>query len=147
MTGRLFRLDPAGPVQAYKTYAIKAPLSSHWRKATCAEFGCNAHRNGWRTIVPVNSVQAQYIRAKSGRRFLEVKQDGGLAEFRFPPGQMCFKAAEHQVPLERPPLFVVRDGDWRGNPTGRSMRHRSAEDWRDDFGEHQQNIADLRQRG
>lgn len=148
MTGReLFRLPLHGPPQAFKTYALKAPISTHWRKASCAEIGCSAHLKGWTTIVAVESPQAQYIRAKSGRHFTEARRAGGMTEFRFPAGQACFAAGDHKVPLERTPLYVVRDGDYRGNPTGRSMRHRTAEAWRDDFGEHQERIADERRRG
>jgi hypothetical protein len=42
---------------------------------------------------------------------------------------------------------VVRGGDWRGNPTGYRRQHVNGEDWRDDFGEHQQNVADRIERG
>lgn len=143
----VFRIEPVAPVQAYKTYGIKQPLSTHWRRATCAEINCAAYLNGWTTIVPVAGPQAQYIRARSGRRFTEVKQDAGMVEFAFPPGQTCFAAAKHRAPLGRPPLFIVRDGDFRGNPSGWSMRHRRAEDWRDDLGEHQLKIVEFKKRG
>lgn len=140
-------LQPVGPASAYQTYALRAPLSTHFRKATCREVNCPAYLNGWRTIVGTGSVQAQYIRAKSERVFTEHPQDGGMVEFRFPPGQMCFRAAEHRAPLHREPLYIVRDGDHRGNPTGRRRQHRNGADWVDDFGEHQQRLTDQREKG
>jgi hypothetical protein len=142
------RVRPALAVSHMKTYGFASPLATHWRRATCAEVECGGYTHGWKTIVPADSEQAQYIRAMSGRHFTEKQGDApGLAEFTFSPGQMCFRAADHRMPLERPPLFVVRDGDWRGNPTGNSRRHVSADDWVDDFRTHQDRIAQAHQRG
>lgn len=142
-----FRFAPLGAREHYKTYALKAPPSTHWRRATCAEIDCPAYLNGWVTIVPTASPQAVYIRAGAGRRFEESAPEAGMASFFFPPGQPCFKASEHRTPLEREPLYIVRDGDFRGNPTGRSMRHQRGSDWVEDFGEHQQAIVDRQARG
>ena len=70
----------------------------------------------------------------------------GLTVFTFEPGQDCF--AQHRVPLERDPLFLVRGGDWRGNPTGlQPYRHHRGEDWVDDFADHQDRIARQIERG
>ncbi len=134
--------------QFYKTYAIDAPRSTHTRPASCAEVECQAWANGWRTVVPSNSPQAVYIRGKSERRFIEVRQDAGMVEFFFSPGQSCFRAGEHRISLERPPLFSVRGGDFRGNPLQLpTRRFARAEDWRDDFGEHQERIVDAHRKG
>jgi hypothetical protein len=62
--------------------------------------------------------------------------------FRFDSGQRCF--AEHQT---NPEQYGVRDGDWRGNPTGRVRAHQRPADWVEDFGEHQIRIADQQQKG
>jgi hypothetical protein len=51
------------------------------------------------------------------------------------------------VPLERQPLLIVRDGDWRGNPTGRRRLHTKPEHWVEDFKEHQGKINDAIERG
>jgi hypothetical protein len=90
--------------------------------------------------------QAAWIRARSARSFTEARTEAGLTAFTFPPEQRCFAADEHRVQLERPALYVVRGGDWRAH-LGNIRRHRSAEDWRDDFGEHQQRLAEAQQRG
>lgn len=146
------------PSQAYKTYQIIAPVPTHWRPATCEEVECVAWRNGWKTIVPSDSAQAQYIRSgASGRRFVESTGsrqlnealvgllNEALVEFMFEPGQRCFAAESHRVSLEREPLFVVRGGDARANPTGERRVHSRAEDWQEDFAEHQDRIKRARE--
>ncbi|HEX6968890.1 MAG TPA: hypothetical protein VF174_08810 [Micromonosporaceae bacterium] len=134
------RIDPALPAYAYKTYEITSPISTHFRDATCDEAGCLAQRNGWETRVDettdLGQRQAHYIRQRSGRQFTE--RLDGVTVFTFPPGQRCF--AGHKVPLERPEIYVVRGGDWRGNPFGDRQRL-SADAWVNDFGEHQDRIA------
>jgi hypothetical protein len=146
----LFRVPTNAPVTAFKTYALSLPKQTHYRKATCQEVDCEAYANGWVTKIDVTTDlgqrQARYIKDHSGRTYQDVSRiDLPIREFVFPPGQQCF--ADHQVPLERDPIFIVRDGDWRGNPTGRRMQHSKAQDWIDDFGEHQQNIADAKEKG
>jgi hypothetical protein len=137
------RLPPAGPPQAYTTYELSAPLTTHYRVGTCEEAGCLAHHDGWVTVVDeragLGRRQAWYIRSKAGRQFTEQRTPDGHTEFVFPAGQRCFR--EHQVPLEREPLYVVRHGDYRQSRIER--RHRSGEDWVDDFANHQNKLADL----
>jgi hypothetical protein len=143
------RIEPAMPVQSYKTYEIRAPRSTHFRPASCMEFGCLAHRNGWATLIdpstPLGEQQAYYIRKQSGRKYVEESLGPNALRFTFEAGQRCF--AKHEVPIGKPELFVVRDGDWRGNPTGRVRRHVQATDWVDDFAEHQIRVAEQVQRG
>lgn len=145
---RLFRIDPKMPPGAYRTYQILAPASTHWRPATCAEVDCAAYLRGWSTTVDetteLGARQAYYIRRQSGRGFTEQRDTAGLTVFAFEPGQRCFRAGEHQVQV-RPESYLIRPGDWRhlGDP----RRVGSARAWVDDFGEHQQRIADEIQKG
>ncbi len=134
------------PVQAMRTFSIRAPLTTHFRKATCEEANCQHYLEGWRSIVPADSPQADYIRRGSGRRFTEGRNSPGLAEFTFEPGQDCFASDTHRVAIDRPEIFVMRDGDWRGNPTGRSMRL-PAQSWVDAFGENLETVRDQHERG
>lgn len=135
-----------GP-ESYKTYQIVAPLRTHFRPASCEEAQCQGWANGWKTTVLPDSPQANYIRSRSGRRFIEQRNQDGTVSFVFSPGQMCFRASEHRVPLEREPFYVVRGGDFRGNPRGiPNVRHKAG-DWVDDFANHQQSIHDALQRG
>jgi len=145
------RIEPVLPVTAMRTYAVARPLATHWRPATCGEMDCPAHLHGWLTKVDEASElgmrQAHYIRKDSGRRFSEHRADDGLTVFSFEAGQRCFASDQHKLPIDRPEVYTVRDGDWRGNPTGRARRHAHADDWVEDFGEHQQRVADQIERG
>lgn len=146
-----FRLEPLLPVTAVKTYTIAAPLATHWRPATCAEVDCENHRFGWVSDIDESTENGQrwalLIRKRSRRSFTETRLDSGVTRFSFPPGQTCFQASEHKVPNGRPELYVVRGGDWRGNPRGELQTGLTATQWTDDFGEHQQVLADRMKRG
>lgn len=144
-----FRIQPKLPVQAYQTYELAAPLRTHWRKATCEEAGCGAYLNGWRTTVDettdLGQGQAAYIRTHSGRAFTEARDETGRTVFEFAAGQRCFNSDQHRVPLEREPVYSVRQGDWRANLGDRRILR--ADQWVDDFATHQNNLADKIQRG
>lgn len=129
----VFRPQPALPVHAMQTYSIKAPQTSHWRSATCAEIECAAYLKGWKTILPCNSDLIPLLK-RSGRKYTEERVDGGLIEFTFEAGQKCFKASEHKVRIARPEIYVVRGGDWRGS-TGIIRRHTQPEHWVEDMQE------------
>ena len=145
----LYRPDPVMPAASYKTYAILQPEETHFRPATCEEAKCGATVNGWKTQVDESTElgqrQAHYIRKVSGRLFYEEHNVEGLTDFLFPAGQQCF--AQHRVSLERPALFMVRGGDWRGNPRGERRQHASPDDWVDDFAEHQDRLRTAFERG
>lgn len=144
------RIMPAMPAGAYKTYQIVAPLATHFRNATCEEAQCADYLYGFRSVIDesteLGQQQAYYVRRESGRRYVEVKQPDGLTEFTFEPGQKCFKGS-HKVRLERDETFIVRGGDWRGNPSRTVFRHRDAGQWTEDFAEHQDHINRLIERG
>lgn len=144
-----FRLEPKMPVQAYKTYQIAAPVATHYRRGRCEEVDCSHQAGGWASPIDESTAlgqqQAWYIRNQAGRRFVEDRnQMPGVTLFVFEPGQQCF--AEHQVPLDRPALYIVRGGDWRGNPTGDLVRRRPDE-WVDDFAAHQDKLATELEKG
>lgn len=145
---RVTRIDPQAGPESFKTYQIVAPRSTHFRPASCGEVDCLNYANGFQAVIDTSTMlgerQARYIENKSGRHFTS---DGGepVVTYTFPAGQRCF--TEHQLPLEREPLFVVRDGDYRGNPRGTKPVHRRAEDWVDDFATHQQTLAERIEKG
>ncbi|MGW1463840.1 hypothetical protein ACWCPT_05730 [Streptomyces sp. NPDC002308] len=130
---------------AYQTYLIDQPADTLVRTA-CEQAGCEAWARGWESAVDeateLGARQAAYIRAQSGRTFREQRTAAGLTVFRFDARQRCF--ADHKT---RPQLFAVRDGDWRGNPTGRVRQHQRPADWVEDFGEHQLRLIDQQQKG
>lgn len=86
--------------------------------------------------------QAAYIRGESGRTFREQRTAAGLTVFRFESGQRCF--ADHKT---RPELYLVRDGDFRGNPTGRRRQHARPADWVENVQEDLARFNESRKRG
>jgi hypothetical protein len=147
----VFRLGPVGPPQAYKTYTVAAPLSTHFAAATCEQVDCPHYLGGWQSAIDetteLGQSQAYYIRRDSGRGYTEQRLPTGLTLFTFPPGQRCFASADHKRRLEREERFIIRGGDWRGNPGGAGPVELGAASWVDDFGEHQDRIAELHERG
>lgn len=139
----LFRIDAKLPLDRMRTYQLRSPLTTHWRNALCQDVDCDAYANGWQTTLDLSTElgveQAKYIRFKSGRHFT-VEEHLPLVTLTFPPGQQCFRP--HYVPLEREPTLIVRDGDWRGNPTGYRRVHTRVEDWIDDFANNQISVAE-----
>lgn len=151
------RLQPRLPVGAVKTYAVIAPVRTHWRVVPCerADPECQRHADGWLVLLDPNDQldrrRLDYIKLHSGRTFRDARTlpfdvlemltipDTHIALY-FPPGQQCFD--EHRIPLEREPLLVVRGGDWRGNPRREKRVHATRDDWVNDFAEHQQTLAD-----
>jgi hypothetical protein len=148
MTARLFRIEPAMGPESYKTFAVVSPISTHMRPATCPEVGCDQYRNGWRVHVEALTPDLLHAAKAAGRRYREEQLSEGQTYLVFEPGQPCFKAAQHRAPLGRPPLYVVKDGDHRGNPRGTKARvHARAADWVENFAEHQQGLADEIKKG
>lgn len=143
----LTRIQPQLPPQSRKTYGISAPAATHFRRATCAEVDCTHYLRGWKTTVDestdLGQKQAHYIRRESRRGHTESRTAAGLTEFLFEAGQRCFRP--HQVRVDRPEIYVVRQGDWRSY--GDRRRHTRAEDWVEDFSEHQDRLADRLRRG
>lgn len=134
------RLDPALPPQARKSYTILSPADTEVVSA-CADVGCEQYKRGWRTVIDetteLGAKQAHYIRHEAKRDFVEGKTDAGLTVFTFAALQRCFR--EHRT---RPVQYLVREGDYRGNPRGAApIKHQNPQDWVDDFAAHQDSLA------
>jgi hypothetical protein len=122
-----------------QAYRIASPLATHWRPGTCEEAECAAQAYGWQTRLDLKTElgqkQAHYIRTLSGRTFTEqVDPDTNTVLFLFAPDQRCF--AQHQIPLERPELYLV-------DSAGGRRVHTSGDAWVDDLCTNQQTIADF----
>jgi hypothetical protein len=145
----MFRIQPSMPAHMYKSYKWVRPLGTHWTEAACWEVGCEQYRNGWVTTIDettgLGQKQAHYIRHDITRKHTETKNVLGLTEFKFESGQKCFR--QHKKPLEREPFFLIAGGDHRGNPAGVPARYMEAEDWIDDFANHQDKIKSAIERG
>jgi hypothetical protein len=142
------RPDPLMDPQYYKTYAVVSPLATHWRPATCAETDCPHYLNGWGVRVENCTPDLLHAARTSGRRYREVHVSEHENWLAFEPGQPCFRAGQHRIQVGRPPLYLVRDGDHRGNPRRTKTRqHLNPQTWVDDFAEHQQALADEIEKG
>jgi hypothetical protein len=136
-----------GP-ESYKTYTIHAPLSTHFRRATCEEIGCPNYLKGWQTRIEGLPAELLHAVRNSGRKYTELRVTEGETWLVFEAGQSCFQTTKHRTRIDEPELYIVRDGDHRGNPRGTKDRlHQRPADWRDDFAEHQQGLADAYQEG
>lgn len=137
--------------EEYRTYQITAPLSTHWRVASCEEVRCAQAEFGWRMRVDLSTElgrrQAHYIKYDSGRNFTHEKEgDAGMVVLTFPSGQECFQS--HKVRLDREERYIVKGGDHRGNPRGVKPRiHTKPEHWVEDFAENQDAIAEIQRKG
>ncbi|WP_181787209.1 hypothetical protein [Streptomyces phytophilus] len=148
MGAQLFRPPPLMGAGAYKTYEMRSPLSTHFRRGTCAEAQCPQYLNGWRVRVEALTPDLLHAARTSGRKWVEQHVAEGETYLLFEAGQPCFRADQHRIRVERPPLYVVRDGDYRGNPRGtRGRQHLNPAHWVEDFAEHQQTLADEIEKG
>lgn len=147
-SSNLSRPAPLMAPQAYKTYAVVSPIPTHWRPATCAEVDCPHYLNGWRTRIENLTPDLLHAAKTSGRRYTVQQIAAGESYLVFAAGQLCFASSRHSKKLDRPPLYVVRDGDWRGNPRRtRDRVHLNPANWVEDFAEHQQVLADEIEKG
>jgi hypothetical protein len=124
-----------------KIYSIKAPLTTHFRPATCEEIDCPDYQYGWRIRKESLTPELLHTAQNSGRRYREMHVAQGETYLVYEAGQHCFHSNRHRTRVERPELFVVRDG--------RESRrvHQRPEDWMEDLHEHTDHIADLLKEG
>lgn len=146
-----FRLEPAGRAQDYQTFQIRMPRGPEFeRSATCEEAGCLNWRNGWATALDPTA-QQDLVQAlmHSGRGYRAVSETATRTVFYFAPGTPCFQASQHKVAVrpDIPELFIVRDGDWRGNPTGRTRTHARPDDWVEHFQETTEAVRERIEKG
>lgn len=143
------RVEPKGPVGAYATFRVANPRATHTRPATCEEVGCKPFLNGF--LVTCNEAtdlgqrQAAYLREH--RRDGRERNGPGGTEFVFLPGSRCM-GTDHRVLLDRPPVCLVRPGDWRGNPGGAHARRTvHVSEWLERFALNQDKLAEKVKRG
>ena len=135
-----------------RIYRAVQPLSTHFRRGTCAEARCPQYLLGWKTLIdettPFGQAQARYIRKESGRNFKEERTLEGLTAFVFEAGQKCLR--QHQVFIDRPAFALIGGDEVKAlnpaNPahvTAMQRQNWYGEDWIDDNKEH---LYKLRQR-
>lgn len=144
------RIKPLMPASAMQTFAISAPKATHTRRATCEEVECAQYKRGWLMKLDLGTDlgqrQAYYIKHSSGRAYKVTDQREELVTLEFAPNQPCFQ--EHRVPIGRPEKFLVKGGDYRGNPLKTVTRvHKKPEFWVEEFAEHQDQLKTRLERG
>lgn len=148
--GQVVRPVPVMDIQAYRTYTYATPARTHFRWADCEEYQCVSFRFGFKTLCDLSDrigrMRADFIRKDKTREFKENRTGIYTTEFIFPPGTRCWEWRDHKVPVDRPPILVVRGGDWRAS-TGLIRRHSRVEEWTEDFAEHQDGLNTVFQRG
>lgn len=118
----LNRVEPKLPASAMRSHLILAPEQTHFRAATCEEIQCPQFLKGYG--VPLKDIDAEDLGLL--RSFIEtyklkasrVEIKDGEWHLWFEAGQRCLRASTHRMRIEKPEIFVVRDGDHRGNPLG-----------------------------
>ena len=150
----MFRIQPAGPAHAYRTFQVKVPRGPEFqRPATCEQVDCEHWLHGWQTLVDATNTDLLEALRASGRPYTEIVDDGQpfalIRVFTFAPGTPCFRASQHRVAVrpDVPQLFVVRGGDWRGNPTGEWRIHQRPDDWVEDLQESTEALRETIERG
>lgn len=141
------RFPPKLETQQYKTYQIASPVTTHYRRATCAEVECAAYLNGWTYREADLDAKLRYVVTHAGKQYSRKQlTEGGDWYLVFEPGQSCFSVMSHRKTLERPEIFLVGKGDWRSYMP-REARRMRAEDWVDDCANHQATLAAAIERG
>lgn len=149
------RLVPEAGPEHFKTFSQRAPLSTHWRMATCEEYECEKFLNGFVLNINLSTdlgqQQFHYVtKVDRSRRGTFQRLSEHLVRVTYGPGNPCFEPekSSHRIPIGRPPLLLVTGGDFRGNPRGIPVRqHRTPEDWADEFANHTNKLADRIKRG
>ena len=144
------RITPAGRPENYKTFQVTAPVATHTRVASCEEVECPQYARGWKMTIDLNTElgqkQAHYIKNLAGRAYKKISAANGLVELEFAANQPCF--GEHRVRLDRPEIYRVKGGDFRGNPLRTPTRtHKRADYWIEEFQANQQRLKDAESRG
>lgn len=144
-----YRSQPVliGRPEQYQTYSLSAPLATHWRPVTCAEVECDEYVRGFAVVVPVDSPQADYVRADRTRRHRESRTPDGLARFEFEPGTAPFSDPrhDHRAPTGRPPLYLVRPGAMGVYDRAATRVHSGPDPWVDDCRTHLERLAKERE--
>lgn len=153
-----YRVQPAMPQQAYRTFSVHMPLATHFRPASCEEAGCKRWAKGWKTTfvpgTPTGEKIRYQIKNSPIRRTYRVVRLADRIEVLFEPGQQCFAqdhpTTAHKVLNGRPQLHVVRSGDWRTDAgTRRATRrvHARGEHWVEEFALNQDRLKTAIERG
>lgn len=136
----IVRAEPRMATHQYKTFAVRSPISTHYRRATCAEIECPDYLNGWYLKIDGTPEDLLYIAKNSGRKYVvgEVMLDNGdiFQALIFEAGQGCFRESTHVISLERPEFFFAGRGDHRSFSTRKAQQYDRPDQFVEDFEDH-----------
>lgn len=145
---------PSLPERFKKHYVLLAPLATHWRPATCAEVECSRWTTGFEIVIPSGPGAAEriaYLRADRTRSKTEWARLDGAVVFRFPPGTPLYAGNpehdNHRIRLDRPEIYGVSDRSTDFQLRLHTGRGNGADDWVDDFANHQDRLSEAHKRG
>ncbi len=157
---RVNRPTPKMPTQVYKTFRVASPVATHFRQATCQEFECTAFNNGWTYIKEeLEKENLLYAVTHAGKRYKEMvvpvpiqTENGWMFGpeklcLVFEPGQVCFQARTHRLPIGRPEFYFVGRGDYRSFTPRAAQQFNRPDDWLDSFQNHMDKIKTEIQKG
>lgn len=143
----LNRARPKGPTNAYTTFAVRSPLDTHFRKATCEEIDCPEYIQGWQLRKEDLTPELLYTATHCGRKYQEIQIKEGETYLVFEPGQPCFRESTHIIPNGRPELFYAGSGDFRSFRIRNARQHANAENFVDEMATTLDKIRTLQERG
>lgn len=141
------RLAPPVPTQNYQTFAVRSPLQTHFRSATCAEVGCADYENGWSLRLEGLPPELVHAAKTSGRKYREARIAEGETYLLFDAGQPCFRESTHVKSLDRPEFFFIGRGDHRSFSTRKALKVDSPDEFVDRFASHLDRLKAIRERG
>lgn len=141
----LNRWTPRMESSQYRTFMASAPLTTHFRPATCREVSCAAYENGWSFDKAVLTPSDYYRVTHSGKRYREVNIGPNQTYLVFESGQFCFD--KHTIRLQRPEEFFTGRGDWRTFNIHHAKRIKSSDEFADRLGTHLEVVKEVIKRG
>lgn len=136
-------LPKVGP-ENRRTFMLRDRPAEKARRVPCGPHNCRYHRDGFVVrLAATDAARLHHVRSDRSRRHVELAPDGEVVVFRFEAGQQCY--GEHWDHTDT--LYLVRGGDWRGNPRGDGRAHVRAADWVEDMSEQLDRVITDRTRG
>lgn len=128
---------------AYTTFAMHAPVRTHFIELPCKVIQCKRYVHGWTTILDPGREEhllfiQHIISGRSGRRYSRGEATPeGYMQFHFTPGQSCFANSHFERDEDKRELYVVRSGDYRTPHAQREPQAMSFDNWVESFDRNQ----------
>lgn len=98
-----------------------------------------AYQEGWTYKKADLDERLLYVVTHARKRYRETEFQNETYLV-FEPGQSCFQASTHVVPLDRPEFYFAGRGDYRSFSTKKAAKFDRPEHWTESFSEHLDHI-------